>query len=162
MMEIPLTQGIVALVDDEDYEALSQFKWHTERSGDRFYARRKITVGPGRQDNVRMHHSIMETTDQVDHENGNGLDNRRANLRLASQAQNQQNRGISKANSSGFKGVSWNKRKQRWIAYIHVGGKQHYLGAFSTPEQAALAYDRAAREKFGEFAHCNLPSTSIE
>jgi hypothetical protein len=93
----------------------------------------------------------------VDHVNGNGLDNQRSNIRLATPGENQHNGRLRKNNSSGFKGVSWVTRDKRWQVSIWLGGKQRALGRFQNLEDAARAYDNAARELFGEFARLNFP-----
>ncbi len=96
---------------------------------------------------------------RIDHVNGNGADNRRANLRIATRSQNGANRGPQKNNTSGYKGVS--RDKQRWQASITVMGVCHRIGGFDTPEEAAVAYDIRAREVFGEYAKLNLPNAPI-
>lgn len=156
--EIPLTRGQVALVDDEDFERLNQFKWHVDPARDHtFYACRETP----RPDSVKvyMHREILqvEPTSQVDHVDLNGLNNLRSNLRPATIAQNNRNVGLLKNNTSGFKGVSWETRSKRWKAAIAVDRRKKYLGLFRSPEDAAQAYDAAARTLFGEFARFNFP-----
>jgi hypothetical protein len=92
-------------------------------------------------------------TEQLDHINGDRDDNRVANLRQASQTQNKANGGAYRNNTSGYRGVSWHKRRKRWIAHIRVGGKRKSLGYFVTPDAAYTAYLAAAKDEFGEFAH---------
>jgi hypothetical protein len=108
---------------------------------------------------VYLHRLLMNAvqTQQVDHANGNSLDNRRENLRFCTSSQNSQNR--RRTSTSGFKGVSLKPRykSKPWEANIKVAGKLKYLGRFQTPEEAAKAYDSAARDMFGEFAHTNFP-----
>ncbi|MBV8278501.1 MAG: HNH endonuclease [Verrucomicrobia bacterium] len=114
-----------------------------------------------------MHRLIVNAPPgvQVDHVNGDGLDNRRANLRLASATQNAHNRKIRRDNTSGFKGVRFDQSSQRWDARITFQGKRYYLGLFVTAELAARTYDQAARRLFGDFARTNLcrlyPYTSV-
>lgn len=91
----------------------------------------------------------------VDHRNGNGLDNRRCNLRTASNSQNQRNKRGGSGGSSRFKGVTWRERGQKWEAQIHTGGRWLYLGQFQDERDAALAYNAAALAEFGEFARMN-------
>jgi hypothetical protein len=91
----------------------------------------------------------------VDHENQDGLDNRRANLRIATRSQNNANQRRRKDNTSGYKGVVWHKRERRWQAQIQVEGKCLYLGGFDDPKDAAQAYNVAAFTHFGEFARLN-------
>lgn len=146
------------MVDDEDYEYLSQFKWYAHRSHHRIYARRNLTTSSG-QRNIKMHQVIMGTTalQEVDHEDGNGLNNQRYNLRIATHRQNAQNSRRPQNNTSGYKGVSWRKDTQNWGAIISLpDGKRRRLGSFMTALEAAYAYDAAAREYFGEFARCNF------
>jgi hypothetical protein len=151
MREIPLTHGEVALVDDEDFEWLSKFSWRVvddPRNNTLYAAASPIT----------MHRIILGSdgaeASLVDHENGNGLDNRRENLRMATASQNQGNRRLNRNSTSGYKGVS--RRNGRWTARIKMKGRSTYLGTWDTPEEAAEAYDSKAREYFGEFAHVNF------
>lgn len=150
MKEIALTKGKVTIVDDEDYEFLSSFKWHFSRG----YAWRNITIARGKGTTISMHRVIMglEMGDerQADHINGNKLDNRRSNLRICSNAENQRNTKTPTTNTSGFKVV--NLLKGRWRASIWHQNKQHYLGRFDTPEEAHATYCKAASELYGEFA----------
>lgn len=152
MREIELSQGLVALVDDEDYLWLSQWKWTASRSTNTWYVLRK-TPRPERKV-IYIHRQIMEAPDglEVDHRNENGLDNQRSNLRLATHSQNKQNRGPQKNNTSGHKGVTWDKQNQRWRAQIKIGSKVRYLGLFDSPEDAGEAYRSAALENQGDFA----------
>ena len=155
MKEILLTQGKVALVDDEDYEELSKYKWcFTMRKGARTgYVVRYLGKGGGRGTTVPMHRVIMKAQkgQEVDHKDGNGLNNQKENLRFATRAQNSANK--KSCNSTGFKGVY--KNKKRWSVNIGMDGKTKYLGSYSTKEEAALAYNRAAQEHFGEYAYLN-------
>jgi hypothetical protein len=156
MKTIPLTQGKVALVDDEDYEWLSRWKWYAILNGHTWYAARKDCSGD-RPRAVSMHRQIMgEPEGKVDHIDGDGLNNQRGNLRLATDPQNLWN-SRKRRGSSKFKGVYWTKRNKRWRAAItHLGVKKH-LGYFDSEEAAARAYDRAAKEFFGPFARLNFP-----
>jgi len=154
---IQLSQGKVALLDDEDYANVSQFKWHAQRhvSG-RWYAYRSLRLSNGKTTIQGMHRDIMglEYGDphQVDHKKRmNTLDNRRSNLRVTLD-QNQQNVGLRKDNTSGYKGVSWDKGTGKWNAQIAVNRKQIHLGLFTTPEAARDARDVAALDLHGEFA----------
>jgi hypothetical protein len=155
--EIPLTQGQVAIIDEDDYELVSQFTWHAlwAKSTQSFYAVRGVHIRGGNSATIGMHNLIMG--DRVDHKNGNTLDNRRENLRLATHSQNGANRRVGRNNSSGYKGVSRDKRGGRWQAGIKSQGKSRFLGYFNDPVDAAKAYDSAARELFGEFARTNFP-----
>lgn len=150
MKEIPLTRGQYAIVDDADYEALSQHRWHAIKPAGTYYATRRNGAK-----HVYMHRAVLETTGPVDHINGNGLDNRRDNLRPATTAQNQWNTEKQANNTSGYKGVTYDKRARKWKAYIGVNGKRLHLGYFSTAEEAAIAYNDAASVAHGEFAYRN-------
>lgn len=159
MIEIKLPQGYVATADEEDEELLKQYCWTVRkmRSG-LLYAWTRPYVN-GKRRAIMMHRLIMgvETSDQhVDHRDGDGLNNQRANLRLATQAQNVLNRRPYGA--SGYKGVSKAWRRNGYIATIQMGGKSKYLGYYADPVDAARAYDSAARELHGEFARLNFPS----
>lgn len=159
MKQIPLTQGLFAIVDDVDFEAISKFKWcaHKHRGG-RFYAVRK---GEKRCSLILMHRMISGAGPSlvVDHINHNGLDNRRENLRVCTNVENLRNANLSKNNSSGFKGVSWSKDKNKWEAYITIGGKKKSLGKYTEASDAAQAYNIAAERYFGEFALLNKVAT---
>ena len=155
--EIPLTQGKVALVDAEDYEALAQFKWfaHWSPCAKTFYAERWAPNARTEHRMIRMHRQILNPPDGVetDHRDGNGLNNKRSNLREATKSQNMHNRMASVNNTSGFKGVSFSKFHQRWVAYIGFNGNKHHLGYFDTAEEAHVAYVEAAKRMHGEFAN---------
>lgn len=154
LKEIPLTQGFVAIVDDEDYQWVNEHKWHVSVTRGLIYAKRAVSRG-GQNRTIYMHREILgRAVDglQSDHANQNGLDNRRANLRVATQQQNLQNRGPFKKNRLGLKGVRWNVRRQKWIAQITVNGRTKLLGAFLTLEEAYQAYCGAARPVHGQFA----------
>lgn len=158
MKQIKLTQGKYALVDDADYEWLNQWKWFVERSN---HASRDQHIRmDGRKEikrRVKMHRLIMDFPEnmEVDHIDGNPLNNQRNNLRVVTHAQNQKNLKIPIHNTSGYKGVYWDKPRQKWIAAIH-SGKTINLGGFDTKEEAAHKYNQAALEYFGEFARLNI------
>lgn len=159
--EIALSQGMLALVDEVDFEYLRQFKWCVSRYGQTSYALRH--KGPlAQQVTIFMHRAIAERMGldiagkEVDHISTDGLDNRRSNLRAATKAENQHNQGRNRTNRSGYKGVCWVTSRRKWLACIKVGGKSRFLGHFKTAEQAAQAYDTAARSFFGEFARTNV------
>jgi hypothetical protein len=153
--EIQLTRGHVALVSDVDFNRLSQRgKWYASGpTSNKFYACRE----EGRK-SVLMHRVVLNAPDGflVDHINGNTLDNRRENLRLCNKTENLRNRGKTKLNSVGYKGVT--RKRGRFSAGISVGGKHISLGSFSDPIEAARAYDAAAKKYFGEFAWFNFPN----
>jgi hypothetical protein len=159
MKEIGLTKGQVAIVDDEDYERIGAHKWCADwhPNTQSFYAMRKPKIANGKQLTVRMHREVMaaKAGEQVDHINHDTLDNRRENLRLCTGGQNQANHRMQVNNTSGFKGVDWLKERGKWRAYLTFNSKQRHIGLFQTALEAALAYDDAARETFGEFALTN-------
>lgn len=155
--QIHLRGGGFTLVDEADYERLVQWTWHahTPTGKAKAYVRRHIRVD-GHQLRIYMHREILGLKrgdrTQVDHRNGDTLDNRRANLRCATQSQNLHNAPPNKASTSGVKGVGWVKAKKKWRARIKVQQRRHSLGYFDTKEEAAAAYARAAGEMVGEFA----------
>lgn len=153
MKEIPLTRGKVALVDDEDYEYLSQFKWFF---GGR-YAQRGFNKDDGTRTSKGMHTDIMNTPKgmAVDHINCNKLDNRKENLRICEPRFNNRNRGMCKSNTSGYKGVTWAKSNKKWFAQIWCQNKCYYIGYFNDKHEAAKAYNEKAKELHGEYAYLN-------
>ena len=155
MRRLHIEHGLCAVVDDRDYEWLRHFRWHLSRSGQRHYAVAGTDVASG----MPMHRMILKPPDNlsIDHINGNGLDNRRANLRLATQQQNMWNRRGKRNTSSRFKGVSWKTDQQKWYAAIYVDKQDLHLGRFDDEMEAARAYDAAAHEHFGGYARLNFP-----
>jgi AP2 domain. len=157
VLPVPLTRGYVALVDASDYpRVIAAGRWHARPHGRTVYAQRHISLSDGRRSTQQMHNFITGVIG-VDHVNGDGLDNRRTNLRVTTQAQNCANTRRRSNNKSGFKGVSWKANSRAWVAQIKRGDKSHHLGLFSDPEEAARAYDAAAVELFGEYARTNFP-----
>lgn len=160
MKKIKLTQGKYTLVDDADFEWLNQWKWHAIKNYNKFYALRTE-----KEKNIRMHRFILNPPfkKEIDHINGDGLDNRRENLRICTHSENLKNREKQSNNLSGFKGVCWNKSDKRWVGQIFLKGKKCiYLGFFKTKEEAALAYNQAAKKYFGEFAKLNNLSLKVK
>lgn len=157
--QIVLTQGKFAIVDDHRFEYLNQFNWHAiqVRNTGKWYAQRAVCKHP--QKNITMHREIMNAPDgtQVDHRDGDGLNNVDENLRECTNTQNTRNRGKQRNNTSGFKGVYSHRGKYR--AKIWVDNKIIHLGVFNTAEEAAHARDEAAIKYHGEFAWTNFPST---
>lgn len=153
MKRILLTQGKEAIVSDCDYAALVKMgPWYTQRKRKKYYAHNDR--------HGAMHHIVLKRATgyapkQVDHHDGNGLNNTRQNLRVATHRQNQCNRGPNCRNSSGFKGVSYCLQTSQWKANIRVYDHLIFLGRFSTPQEAARRYNKAARKYFGVFAWLN-------
>ena len=154
MIEIPLTQNQVALVDDDDYAIVSAHKWHANGRPGSYYAKSAFRNNDGIWTVVLMHRILMGLPDGVlvDHVNGNTLDNRRINLRPASLFQNQHNRGANTNNKSGFKGVYFDKGNGRWRAEIRAFNRKTHLGYFDSPHDGHLAYCRAAIELHKNYA----------
>jgi hypothetical protein len=154
---IPLSQGKFAIVDDGDFEYLNQFKWHYDNTG---YASRTLSrvLIFRLSRHISMHREITEAPVgmEVDHINGNRLDNRRSNLRVCTKAENRRNIGVRKNNSTGYKGVCYRKYIKQWQAQITVNSKAVYLGYYKTAEEAAKVYDQAAVKYYGNFANINI------
>lgn len=157
MKEIQLTQGKVALVDDEDFDYLNQWKWHAyKQHRNNFYARTVICNIKERTP-ILMHRLLVKCEGKIiDHISGDGLDNRKCNIRVCNRAQNAINRRININNLSGFKGVSWFKPLNKWRAQIQYKVIVYHLGCFEKPIDAARAYNNAAQKYHGEFAKLNI------
>ena len=154
MKRIPLTQGKFTLVDDKDYLELAKYKWYALKDGKTFYVRRMKRV-KGVQKVVLMHAFILGKG--CDHKNRNGLDNRRCNLRYATRSQQQYNRSLQSNNTSGFRGVYWDRTKGKWKSAIRIKGVLKNLGYFNLAKTAARVYDRVAQQSAKEFAVLNFP-----
>jgi len=159
--EIPLTRGMVARVDDEDYERLVRHRWHLADTGTRFYVARYCRVGEKRgRSKLWMHREVIGAPAGlfVDHIDGDGLNNQKANLRLCTYSQNNRNKVKTRARRR-FRGIRPVKDSKhgRWRADITINGKTRYLGTFATDVEAARAYDRVLIEVGGEFARPNFP-----
>ncbi len=159
MKIIPLSQNRYATIDDEDYELIQQHRWYFH---DR-YTKTNVRVPgtPRRYKSVSMHRLIMNAPPgvQVDHRDGNGLNNTRTNLRFATPAQNARNRAACRKNACGFKGVAGIETEGKWAATIHKNGRNIQLGKRSTPQDAARLYNAAAILLYGDFARLNnVPS----
>lgn len=162
MKEIVLTQGKVALVDDEDFERLNQYKWTAVKSKAGWYAQRKLKVKNknGYLIKIKMHRQILglgtlkEDKILVDHKDHNGLNNQKSNLRQATSLQNGANCRNRTDGLSKYKGV--NLRGATWVARIGVNNQRIYLGSYKTEREAALAYNEAAKKHFGDFAYLNI------
>ena len=153
-MEIKVQGNYITKIDPEDYERWGQHCWFlSESRGGKKYVRVYTTKGRGRVGKY-LHRLIAEAPKgtHVDHINGDSLDNRRSNLRYATQSQNIANSKPRIGGTSRFKGVHWNKRAGRWAAAIKINYKSKYLGLFDTEQEAAEAYRQAAHKHFGDFA----------
>jgi hypothetical protein len=161
---IQLTKGHVATIDDTDVD-LAQFKWysHSSNGGKRAYA----AMGTARYEFSKskfLHRIVLERIigrplnlgEIPDHINGDSLDNRRSNLRLATKAQNNRNAQIPKTNKTGYKGVAFRKERQKWQATINYNNHKIYLGCYDTPQEAYVIYCKAARILHGEFARLEI------
>ena len=153
-MLIELTKGMQAVIDDEDYELIRPYKWFAIPKGKTAYAigyRHGFSTGK----RVSMHAVLNPEFELTDHANGNGLDNRRVNLREATKSQNAAN--CRHKSTSGFRGVCWHKRRQRWTVQLKLNYRNILYAHFDAKEEAAREYDKVAKEVFGEFACLNFP-----
>lgn len=154
MKKIPLTHGKFAIVDDEDYEWLNQYKWCAVKIRNTYYAMRAE-----KGEHIAMHREILGLVKgdgkQTDHRNHNGLDNWRCNMRVCTHSQNQHNQRKQNGTSK-YKGVSWYKRDKKWRVCIQINERRICIGYFDNEIDAAKAYDTKAKELFGEFAYCNF------
>lgn len=164
---IPLPCGCEAIVDAEDWPVVSAYRWYATvgNNGVR-YATAYVPLPDGRQAQIRMHRLILKPkpTEEIDHENRNGLDCRRSNMRIATRVSNAGNRVKHANGQSPYKGVVFERQRcaRPWAAYIDVNGVKRRLGSFDAANDAAEAYDRAARVHFGEFARVNFPMDGEE
>jgi hypothetical protein len=155
--QIPLTKGKEALVDDQDYTYLMQWPWSAIKNG-KYAVRYKRLCDKDCASVIYMHDVVAARSGligKVDHINRNSLDNQRANFRLATNSQNLANRGPQTNNTTGYKGVVWDRQRCRWIAQIKVRMKHIFLGRYDIKIEAAKAYNEAATKYFGEFAYLN-------
>lgn len=155
MKTIPLTQGLVALVDDADFEAVNAFNWCADRRDRRWYASRKIK---GTNKQQYLHRFLLPESPRVDHRDGDGLNNQRKNLRPATRSQNMQGfQRKPRGTSSIYRGVTWSTKRNKWVAQIGFDGKGHFLGHFNVEADAARARDIASLKFFGKDAGLNFP-----
>jgi len=168
--QIPLSRGLVAIVDDEDYLYLSRAKWCASKNSHSkgYFAMRKCKCPlDGKVHYIQMHRQILrpDRSQCVDHANHNTLDNRKENIRICTHSQNQMNRMVTSGKSK-YKGVYWNKDRKKWIAAITVKvssrRKRITLGAFQTEIEAAKTYDKAAIKYFGDFAYINIKPVNTD
>ena len=155
MIVIPLSQNKFTKIESNDWEIVKNHKWHYHKG----YASTKITLPNGKQTTCYMHRVILGLTDpkiQADHINHDGLDNTRINLRSCTQQQNNMNKSSRKNSTSKYKGVSWNKRDNKWQSHIRFNNKTIHLGYYTNEQEAAKAYNLKAKELFGEFANLNI------
>ena len=161
-MEIKIdshTYGEVkAIIDDEDFDYVNKLKWHPVKNfntGTMYF--QAHVYKNGKRTSISMHRYIMKTPDGfcTDHINHNGFDNRKVNLRTCTTSQNGMNRKVSKNNTTGYKGVTFNKHSKSYKAYIKKDNKEYLIGYYKTADQAAIAYNIAAVKYFGEFARPN-------
>jgi hypothetical protein len=160
MKRIPLTQGLVATVDDEDFDELNQSKWFAVKDQRTYYAVRRAPANSGPRGLIRMHRVIADTPPcmHTDHIDGDGLNNTRLNLRVVSNQQNQHNQNHKQQNAtSQSRGVCWDKRRNKWQANIAVDSKNKFLGYFDSEHAAARAYDAAGFERDPEHFTPNFP-----
>ncbi len=150
---INLTQNQIAIIDDEDYESLNQYKWHAQKASNGFYAVRCVYVNR-KCIKLGMHRQVLPCLDnqEIDHKNRNTLDNRKSNLRIVTHAQNMKNRNKHKNNKSGIKGVYWDKRGKKWRSEIRVDGKKIHLGMFSDLMEAKTMRNNSEIKYFGEYS----------
>jgi hypothetical protein len=153
-------KGLIAIVDDIDGE-LSALKWHPTIGRQTTYAQRRPRFG---ENAIPLHRVVLERVlgrtlskdEFADHINHNGLDNRRENLRLATRTENMRNKRRPRNNTSGYKGVCWDKKNSKWQVHIRVNSKQKLLGRFTDIKEAARIWNQAAIEAYGEFASLNV------
>ena len=158
MREIALSQGKTAIVDNQDYDELAQYKWRAYKDRHTWYAMRNTPRGAGRRTVVQMHRQILGAGpgQQVDHWDGDGLNNQRENLRECTNQENAANQHHKTAGcTSRYKGVCWHERGGKWQALIRVNYRGVHLGYFDDEADAARAYNAAAVEFFGAFAYLN-------
>lgn len=161
MKKIPLTQGKFALVDDEDFERVNAFKWYLGNLHGKLYALHcRWNSKTNKKETIYLHRVVLQCrkSQSIDHISGDGLDNRRVNLRKCRHGLNVRNRLKSKNNTSGFKGVGWWHNRGRWgkfVSSIRHRGKLIFLGSFQSAMEAAKAYDRAAIRFHGAYAKTN-------
>lgn len=159
-----LQNGFTTLIDAEDYDRISKYSWYARQDGNVWYVQCNYTNQLGKRTTFRLHREILNAPQgiSVDHIDGNGLNNVKENLRLCTHAENHGNRRVQVNNTTGYKGVTFNKKYNKWKSRIHYRGKRYELGEFRSAEEAALAYNSKAIELFGNFARLNIIGEKIE
>lgn len=158
MKTIPLTQGLYATVDDEDFDRLNQYKWKVVRGHRTFYAIRQLSTN-GKYKSIYMHREILGLQDrkvEADHIDHNGLNNTRQNLRPATRSENLQNTSSRPGSSSKYLGVWLDKATNRWAASVKLGKTIVFVGRFTDETAAARARDKVAKKLHGKFANLNF------
>jgi len=151
---IPLTRGLFAIIDTEDIEELNKYTWHATNKG---YAARRLRVNEGRGIEL-MHRRLLCLSGKIqgDHINRDKLDNRKSNLRTASNGENQINQPPDKTNKTGYKGVAKLRNRRGYIAQAYINNEYMYLGYFLDKHAAAEAYNNAVQAYYGERAYLNV------
>lgn len=155
MKLITLTRGLVAKVDDEDFDFLNQWRWYATPNKDGTFRAQRTEKSDGRKKTITMSRLILrmpEGSGLVDHRDLDTLNNQKDNLRRSNKSLNGANRLANDNNTSGYKGVTWHKLAKKWLSQITVRGTRLYLGLFTDPAAASDAYYQAAKEHFGEYA----------
>ncbi len=156
---IYLDEGMYTIVDPQDFYEFGGYNWYAGGHGTKYYAMRTVENEEGKITTVRLHREIMRPAEGnvVDHRDGNSLDNRRENMREATQRENMYNRKKRKNTSSRYVGARYDKERGKWASEIKHNGKKYFLGRFDSEIAAAKAYDAAAKKYRGEFARLNFP-----
>lgn len=156
--QVKLNNGQLVLVDLEDFDSLKTHKWYLDHKGYAVRHEKKDEYCNRARKIIKMHRFIMRSKDgeSIDHINRNPLDNRKSNLRTATNSQNQANSRLLKSNTTGYRGVIKYNQKKAWGAQINIQGKRIFKGMFNTKEEAALKYNELAKKYFGEFANLNI------
>lgn len=161
---LELSQGQKTIINTSDYDKIKNIRWfaYRSRTAKTFYVIGNLPRRDhpeGKQKGVKLHRFLFDLDDPkttVDHKDGNGLNNIRENLRVCTQLQNSRNYPIPHNNTSGYKGVSWNKIRKKWQAKISVCGVRKSMGYYDDPKDAAIAYNHGALEYHNEFANLNV------
>lgn len=159
MKDLPLSKSTLTVqVDDADYDELVKYSWYIHKDPNTLYARRSLKNRSG--GGLFMHRQLfkgqLDKSKEVDHIDGNGLNNQRHNLQVCSKIQNNQHRRKIRLGTSKYKGVHWSKGNKGWVASIRINRKLKYLGTFDNEIDAATAYNTEATRSFGSFAHINV------